>query len=114
MNYDLEIYNLKKAVANLQESFIQSQRNNSQIVSKTDDTSNKVEQITPTTYTKTAYIGDTDVVFENVPQGNITVIAESENGYHPYYTELKRENDRVRIRYVVPFESVTKITLSIL
>jgi hypothetical protein len=75
---------------------------------------NSIGDITPTTYTKTAYIGDTDVVFENVPQGNITVIAESENGYHPYYTELKRENDRVRIRYVVPFESVTTITLSIL
>lgn len=73
-----------------------------------------ISNVTPTTYTKTAYIGDTDVVFENVPQGDITVIAESENGYHPYYTELKRENDRVKIRYVVPFESVTTITLSIL
>ena len=114
MSIESRLYNLEQTVANLQESFIQSQRNNSQIVSKTDDTSNKVEQITPTTYTKTAYIGDTEVVFENVPQGNITVIAESENGYHPYYTELKRENDRVRIRYVVPFESVTTITLSIL
>ena len=114
MSIESRLYKLEQTVANLQDSFIQSQRNNTQIVSKTDDTSNKIEQITPTTYTKTAYIGDTDVVFENVPQGNITVIAESENGYHPYYTELKRENDRVRIRYVVPFESVTTITLTIL
>ena len=105
---------LEANFASLQEAFLQSQSNQAESQGQVDNTSNKVEQITPTTYTKTAYIGDTDVVFENVPQGNITVIAESENGYHPYYTELKRENDRVRIRYVVPFESVTTITLSIL
>jgi len=113
MNYDYEIQNLKEEVASLREAFLQSQSNLAESQGQIDNTSNKVEQITPTTYTKTAYIGDTDVVFENVPQGNITVIAESENGYHPYYTELKRENDRVKIRYVVPFESVTTITLSI-
>lgn len=114
MDYSYEIQTLKSEVDSLREAFKQSQRNQVSATSKADSTANAVEQITPTTYTKTAYIGDTDVVFENVPQGNITVIAESENGYHPYYTELKRENDRVRIRYVVPFESVTTITLSIL
>lgn len=105
---------LEGTVQSLLDAFLTSQSNQVNTQGQIDDTSNKVENITPTTYTKTAYIGDTEVVFENVPQGNITVIAESENGYHPYYTELKRENDRVKIRYVVPFESVTTITLSIL
>lgn len=111
MNYDLEIYNLKKAVANLQESFIQSQRNNTQIVSKTDDTSNKVEQITPTTYTKTAYIGDTEVVFTDVVSGNLTVYVTDDNGNTPTYTVTKAEY--IKVTFNEPLESVATVTISI-
>lgn len=111
MNYDLEIYNLKKAVANLQESFIQSQRNNSQIVSKTDDTSNKVEQITPTTYTKTAYIGDAGVVFDNVPSGNLSVFVVDELGNIPDY--MVTRTDYVKVVFPEPLNRVTTVTISI-
>ena len=107
MNYDLEIYNLKQTVANLQESFMQSQRNNSQIVSKTDDTSNKVEQITPTTYKKTAYIGDTEVVFTDVPSGNLTVYTDNLIAY-----SMAKDNDRVIVSFE-PLTEVTNITISI-
>lgn len=113
MSIESRLYNLEQTVANLQESFIQSQRNNSQIVSKTDDTSNKVEQITPTTYTKTAYIGDTEVVFTDVPRGIINVYAEDTEGEHPTGLLVNTEGDRVIVTSRYPIEKVTTITLSI-
>lgn len=107
MSIESRLYNLEQTVANLQESFIQSQRNNSQIVSKTDDTSNKVEQITPTTYTKTAYIGDTEVVFTDVPSGNLTVFTDNLIAY-----SMAKDNDRVIVSFE-PLTEVTTITISI-
>ena len=113
MSIESRLYNLEQTVANLQESFIQSQRNNSQIVSKTDDTSNKVEQITPTTYTKTAYIGDTDVVFTDVVFGNLNVYINNSDGYYPDY-KVSRNNDRITIVFDAPLLYVTTVTISIL
>ena len=107
MSIESRLYNLEQIVANLRESFIQSQRNNSQIVSKTDDTSNKVEQITPTTYTKTAYIGDTEVVFTDVPSGNLTVFTNNLIAY-----SMAKDNDRVIVSFE-PLTEVTNITISI-
>lgn len=107
MSIESRLYKLEQTVANLQESFIQSQRNNSQIVSKTDNTSNKVEQITPTTYTKTAYIGDTEVVFTDVPSGNLTVFTDNLIAY-----TMAKDNDRVIVSFE-PLTEVTNITISI-
>lgn len=107
MSIESRLYNLEQTLANLQESFIQSQRNNSQIVSKTDNTTNKVEQITPTTYTKTAYIGDAGVVFDNVPSGNLTVFTDNLIEY-----SMAKDNDRVTISFE-PLSEVTTITISI-
>ena len=113
MSIESRLYNLEQTVANLRESFLQSQRNNSQIVSKTDNTSNKVEQITPTTYTKTAYIGDTEVVFTDVPFGNLTVYINNTDGYYPDY-KVSRNNDRITIVFDAPLLYVTTVTISIL
>ena len=114
MDYGYEIQVLKEEVNSLREAFLQSQRNQVPITEKVDTTSNNVASITPTTYTKTAYIGDTEVTFENVPNGNITVYAEDTEGNHPYFLIAKREQDNVTVAYANPFEYVTKITLSII
>lgn len=111
MSIESRLYNLEQTVANLQESFIQSQRNNSQIVSKTDATSNKVKQITPTTYTKTAYIGDTEVVFTDVVSGNLTVYVTDDNGNIPNYTITKAEY--IKVTFNEPLTSVATVTISI-
>lgn len=111
MSIESRLYNLEQTVANLQESFIQSQRNNSKIVSKTDDTSNKVEQITPTTYTKTAYIGDAGVVFDNVPSGNLSVFVVDELGNIPDY--MVTRTDYVKVVFPEPLNRVTTVTISI-
>lgn len=111
MNYDLEIYNLKKTVANLQESFIQSQRNQVSATSKADSTANAVEQITPTTFTKTAYIGDTEVTFTDVPCGKLSIYVLDELGNIPAFTVTRI--DYVKVSFVEPLKNVTTVTISI-
>jgi hypothetical protein len=65
-----------------------------------------VSNITPYTESKTAYIGDTEVVFENVPKGNVTVYSDVEAGME--YTE-----NGIRV-FFEPVEEVTTITISII
>ena len=107
MSIESRLYNVEKALANLRESFIQSQRNQTPIVNKTDATANAVEQITPTTYTKTAYIGDTEVTFADVPSGNLTVYTDNLIAY-----SMAKDNDRVIVSFE-PLTEVTTITISI-
>ena len=70
------------------------------------DMLNDISRITPHTYTKTAYIGDTDVIFENVEKGNLTVYFDGEYA-------IEREGDRITISFE-PLEEVTEITISII
>ena len=108
MNYEYEIQNLKSQVANLQESLIQMARNNTPIVGKVDSTANQVDAITPYTDTKTAYIGDTEITFDNVPSGNLSIFGLLSRLYR-----VDRESDRVVITLFAPLEEVTEITISI-
>ena len=105
MNYEYEINRLKTRLDNLTDAFIQAQRNQVPITSKVDDTSNRVTQITPYTASKTAYIGDTEVVFESVPQGNVSVF-----GLTSYQTE--RVSDNLVITFDA-LEEVTTVSISI-
>lgn len=108
MNYDIEIQNLKARLDSLQESFIQFGINNTNTVSKADETSNKVEQITPYTDTKTAYYGDTSVTFYDAPQGRVSVFID---GYGGGYS-VSRESSRL----IVAFDALdkqTEVTISI-
>lgn len=65
-----------------------------------------VSDITPYTETKTAYIDDTEVVFENVPSGNLTVYFDGD------YT-IEREDNRITIMFE-PLEEVKEVTISII
>jgi hypothetical protein len=67
---------------------------------------NNLNAITPYTEKKTAYIGDTEITFSNMPSGNITV-------YFPYEYSLEKQYDRITITFE-PLEEVTDITISIL
>ena len=96
---------LEKRVAQLEQMVLQMARTNVPIVSKLDDTSNKVEQITPYTDTKTAYIGDTEVTFEGVPTGNLSVFGLSEYA-------IDRQNDRITITFDA-VDEVTEVSISI-
>ena len=105
MNIEYEIQKLRADLNNLQTAFLQSQRNASATVGKVDDTSNKVVAITPYTDVKTAYIGDTEVTFENVPNGNVSVFGLTEYA-------IDRQNDRIIISFPA-VEEVTDVTISV-
>lgn len=62
--------------------------------------------ITPFRGTKTAYIGDTEIIFERTPGGNITVYMDGDYS-------LERIGDKIRLTFE-PLEKVTDITISIL
>ena len=72
------IEDLEERLNTFEASLLQMAENLVPQTAKIDDTANRVEQITPYTDTKTAYIGDTEVTFENVPQGNLSVFGLSE------------------------------------
>lgn len=64
-----------------------------------------ISNVTPYTETKTAYIGDTEVVFENVPIGNLSVYGIP----HYHATWLTKD-------LLIDFdalEEVTEVTISI-
>ena len=109
MNVEYEIQNIKEELKDLRNAFVESQRNQSDKVDKLDNTSNRVDAITPYTDTKTAYYGDTEVTFYDVPQGKVSVFV---NDYLMDYSVSRIEN-----RLVVSFEPLdkasTQITISV-
>lgn len=70
-----------------------------------------IMRITPTDYKKTAYIGDTEILFSCVKDGNLSVFAKDTEGRYPVCT-AERSGDTVRVSFD-PLENVTEITLSI-
>lgn len=108
MNYEVEINKLWYSLNCLQEAFIQSQINETPIVSMVDDTSNRVNALTPYTDTKEAYYGETQKTFYDVPTGNISVYF---NNYEGAY-----KVERIETRVIVSFdklENATTITISV-
>ena len=99
------IEQLEKRVAQLEQMVLQIARGNVNTIGKVDDT---VTAITPYTETKTAYIGDTEVVFENVPGGNLSIFGLLSRLYR-----VERDSDKVTITLFEPLEDVTEVTISI-
>ena len=102
------IQDLEERVDALYNSILQMQQNLNPVTEKADTTANKVEQITPTTYTKTAYIGDTSVTFDNVPSGNLSILTDA-----PLTYSYTRENNIVVISFD-ELSEVINITISII
>lgn len=106
MNYEKEINKLTVRLDNLQKSFEQAQRNQVPVTAKTDDTAIKVDDITPVTMTKTAYIDDTECIFTDVPTGNVSV-------YIGVPHTVERDGDRVTVRFE-PLEEVQTVTINVI
>ena len=104
----MTIEQLEKRVAQLEQLVLQIAKGNVNTIGKVDDTSNRVTAITPYTETKTAYIGDTEVVFENVPSGNLSIFGLLSRLY-----KVERDSDKVTITLFEPLEDVTEVTISI-
>ena len=107
MNYEQEINKLKAQVKNLQESFLQAQKNQTPITANVDDSANKVEALTPYRETKTCYIGDTEVTFTGVPSGCMSIFMNRAIIYSIMYNE-----NEVQVNFE-PLEEVVQITISV-
>lgn len=97
---------LEDRVNALVDSIIMLQKNQTPVTAKAESAENGVKAITPTILTKTAYIDDTEVVFTDVPNGNMTIFFDK-----PY--TVTREGNNVLIGFK-PLDEVTTITISIL
>ena len=62
-------------------------------------TRQSVSEITPYTETKTAYIDDTSITFNNIPNGNMTIFC-------PIDYTAERQGNTV----LITFEPLTKVT----
>ena len=80
---------------------------------RSENALNKANNLTPTILTKQGYIDDTEVVFNNVPNGNITVYVEDANGSFLNYS-IARMTDMITVSFDKPLEYTATITLSIL
>ena len=106
------IYELEKRLSNLENlvDYLSKQMTNTKEYADADMAGARqgISEVTPTTFTKTAYIGDTEVVFTDVPSGNLTVFTDNLIEY-----TMAKDNDRVTISFE-PLTEVTTITISIL
>lgn len=102
------IEELEERLNTFEASLLQMAKNNEPIVAKVDDTSNKVTQITPYTETKTAYYGETEKTFYDVPQGILSVYFSNYNSDY----SVVRVCDRLTVTFYALTEQ-TDITISI-
>lgn len=105
MTLEERVTELEKNYALLATSFLGAQSNQVPITAKTDDSANKIVELTPYTETKTAYIDDTEIIFTNVPNGNLSV-------FGIYNFSMTKDNGRLILTFE-PLEEVTEITISI-
>ena len=109
MTLEERLTNLESRFEALQAAFIQAQKNQIPITAKADSTvslSRQIEDITPYKLTKTAYIEDTTLTFENVPTGNLSVFS-TVSEYN-----VNRDGETVIIDFA-PLEEVTEFTIMI-
>lgn len=78
----------------------------SSLIEHIDQLGKQTEAITPKQFTKTAYIEDTEVVFTDIPTGNMTV-------YCSVPHTVERDGDRVTVKFE-PLEEVIEVTISII
>ncbi len=105
MTLEQRVTKLEKSLARLNDSFVQAQKNQVPITAKVDDSANKIVGLTPYTETKIGYYGETEKIFYNVPDGNVTVF-----GLNAY--TLNRVADRLTLTFSA-LTGQTNITISI-
>lgn len=74
---------------------------------------NQVSELTPYKAIKTASKDDTELVFENAPAGNLSVLAEDSEGNLVSFEAERQDNDVVII-FDEPLAYATTVTISII
>ena len=104
---DLSNHELTVRLLSLEQAFNASTKRAIDNTYTAESANSKADALTPTVLTKTAYIGDTEVVFTDVPNGNLTVFIDNMVAYN-----VSRDNGIVRVSFE-PLEEVITVTLSI-
>lgn len=106
---DLTNHELTVRLLSLEQAFNASAKRSIDNTYTAESANNKADALTPYTETKTAYIGDSEVVFTDVPSGNLNVFFT--NYFGIYRTEIS--GNRLVVSFE-PLEEVTKVTITIL
>lgn len=104
---DLSNHELTVRLLSLEQAFNASTKRSIDNTYTAESANSKADALTPTVLTKTAYIGDTEITFTDVPSGNLTVFTDNLIAY-----SMAKDNDRVTISFE-PLSEVTTITISI-
>ena len=102
------IQDLEERLDSFEQTLLQMAKNIVPVTQKTDDTSNRVDAITPYTETKVAYFGEKEKVFYEVPEGNTTVFLEDYFGTY----SVNRIADRLTVSFPA-LEKTVKITVMV-
>lgn len=107
MDLETRVKNLEDMLASIANTIT---NNKSYTDADIDGVRHSVSEITPYQETKTAYIEDTEVVFENVPSGAVTIAFNNPGiGYMVRY-----EDNSIVVDFSAPLEEVTEVTLTII
>ena len=108
ISIELENDSIQKQIDILTAQLTAVQKTTDEAIAELNDS---VETITPYTAEKIGYIGDTEVLFEDVPDGILSVFAENSEG-NSIECEAKKSGDDVKVTFK-PLEYVTTISISI-
>ena len=106
MTIEQRLSNLESRFDSLQESFLQSQKNGVVVIANADNAVSGIERLTPYTDTKTAYYGESEKNFYDVPQGILTVYFDNYTGSY----SVERIDDRLTVSFDT-LENDTNITI---
>lgn len=84
----------------------------SRLIEHIDQLGKATEAITPKTFTKTAYIDDTEVTFTDVPLGNVTVYMTDKEGQNVPCT-FERVYNGIKVSFEKR-EALAEVTISII
>ena len=104
MTTEQRIEALEFRVDSLMRSLIQMQKNQTPLISKIDQATNKVDGAMPYTVTKTVYIEDTEVIFRDVPIGNTSIYMTDTKGEYVPCSFVRLNGD-----LIVSFEKRTSL-----
>ena len=109
MSTDSRITSIENRLDELTRNFLQMQKNQVPVTAKVDetsivanDTSKKVDEVTPYKETKRGYYLETEKVFYDVPAGNVIVFFDHYIGQY----SVKRIDNRL----IVSFDALEKET----
>lgn len=113
MEKELSIAEITRRLNGLERTVYGSKKREYDNTSRSENAITKVDAVTPTVLTKQGYIDDKEVVFNDVPSGNVSVYIEDSGGNFINY-KISRVSNMITVSFDEPLEYTATIILSIL